>query len=578
MWGLLLEAVRVQDWQKHVAAAQAGDLTAFDRLVDRFRDMAVGYAYSRLRDFQLAEDVAQEAFVQAWRDLSRLREPGAFPAWFRRILFKYCDRLSRRKRLPTVPLDEAPEPRDRGDDPLERLDRERKRDDVLASLDSLPDHERTTLSLFYIDGYSMAEVGRFLDVPAVTVKSRLHSARRRLKEKMMGMVRDALKSHAPGREFNGRVRRVLADVPTVSFELHRTKKKDALRRCPESHPFPSCLRACLEYLGQGMGFTRIAAHGSEWRLDNAYVYLMGTTGAAFRLSWRPGWHMDNPELGHATEDPSAPYRLGLASLGWEYELAEKRGGAGEEALFRERIVASIRSHGRPVIAKGVVGPPVDCLITGYDESGDVLIGWSYFQGTKEFARDLRFEPDGCFRRRGWFADTERLIVLGERREAPPPRDAYRDALQLALRVARTPVTHGDRHNGIAAYRAWADAIQEDGELVGRKTAELRHRYHVHQDAVGTIAEGRWYAHNFLHSLLANAAAPEILGEAARCYNEQHTLMWKLWALVGGPGHADKKARLFADREIRRKTAALILEAQELDRQAAGHIEQALARW
>ena len=385
----------------------------------------------------------------------------------------------------------------------------------------------------------------------------------------MGMVRTTLMSRAPGEELNEKVRRVLAGVPAVSFELHKTEKKDGLRRCPESHPFPSCVRACLEYLGEDLGFSRINVHGQEWRLDTTYVHLMGTTGAAFQLSWKPGWHMDNPDLAHMSDDPLAPHRRALTSLGRDFEILEKGVAGDDEAHFRERIATSIRTRGCPVIAKGVLGPPVDCLITGFDEGGDVLIGWSYFQESKEFAAGVQFEPDGYFRRRGWFADTHRLILLGERHAAPPAREVYHDALQWALTVARTAVTGGDRHNGIAAYRAWADAIVEDSEFVGRGTADLRHRYHVHQDAVGTVAEGRWYAHNFLEKVLA---------EAARRYDQEHTLMWRLWALVGGPGASDKKARLFADPAIRRRTAEIILRAQEQDRLAADSIERALAVW
>jgi DNA-directed RNA polymerase specialized sigma24 family protein len=106
-------------WHELVRRAQQGDLGASDGLVSRFRDMAVGYSYSLLRDFHLAEDAAQEAI------------------------------------------------------------------------------------------YSMAEVGQFLDVPTATVKSRLHSARRRLKERTMGMVRTTLTSRAPGEELNEKVRRVM---------------------------------------------------------------------------------------------------------------------------------------------------------------------------------------------------------------------------------------------------------------------------------------------------------------------------------------------------------------------------------
>jgi hypothetical protein len=77
------ESEQLRVW---VARAQQGDPEAFGSIVRRFQDMAVGYAASRLGDFDLAEDAAQEAFLEAWRDLPRLREPAAFSSWLRRIV------------------------------------------------------------------------------------------------------------------------------------------------------------------------------------------------------------------------------------------------------------------------------------------------------------------------------------------------------------------------------------------------------------------------------------------------------------------------------------------------------------
>lgn len=66
--------------------------------------MAVGDSSTRLRDRQLAEDAAQEAFVTAYFAFASLREPAAFPGWFRRIVIKQIDRIQRKHR-PTVALD-----------------------------------------------------------------------------------------------------------------------------------------------------------------------------------------------------------------------------------------------------------------------------------------------------------------------------------------------------------------------------------------------------------------------------------------------------------------------------------------
>src|SRR5579872_358256 len=96
----------LQDW---ILRAQRGELEAYDRIVRQFQDMAVGYSYSVVRDFHWAEDAAQEAFIQAFLDLPTLENPHSFPGWFRKIIFKQCDRLTRRKRVPTVSLEAAQE-------------------------------------------------------------------------------------------------------------------------------------------------------------------------------------------------------------------------------------------------------------------------------------------------------------------------------------------------------------------------------------------------------------------------------------------------------------------------------------
>ena len=85
--------------------AQDGDVNAYGIIVQRFQDMAVGYGYAILGDFHLAEDVAQEAFVEAYQHITKVSSPFAFPGWLRKILFKHCDRYLRRRRLDTVSMD-----------------------------------------------------------------------------------------------------------------------------------------------------------------------------------------------------------------------------------------------------------------------------------------------------------------------------------------------------------------------------------------------------------------------------------------------------------------------------------------
>ena len=82
-----------------IERAQQGDVLAFNELVGQFQDLAVGTAYAWLGEIEAARDVSQEAFLEAHRALGQLREPAAFPGWFRRIVTKHCDRVTRRTTL-----------------------------------------------------------------------------------------------------------------------------------------------------------------------------------------------------------------------------------------------------------------------------------------------------------------------------------------------------------------------------------------------------------------------------------------------------------------------------------------------
>jgi RNA polymerase sigma-70 factor (ECF subfamily) len=160
----------VEHWGTAVACARPGDPAAFGQLVRRFQDMAVAYAYSMLGDFQLAEDAAQEAFVQADRDLPSLPVPRTFPSWLRTIVFRQSRRLVRRTQVLTVPYEQARDIASDEASPAAAAERPALHQRVLAAIQSLPEHEREVTALFYINGYSQAEVAQFLDVPVSTVE------------------------------------------------------------------------------------------------------------------------------------------------------------------------------------------------------------------------------------------------------------------------------------------------------------------------------------------------------------------------------------------------------------------------
>jgi RNA polymerase sigma factor (sigma-70 family) len=196
---------------------------AFGELVIRFQDMAFACAFAVLRDAYLAQDTAQEAFVVAWQKLAQLREPAAFPGWFKRIVLTQCARLTRCKRLQLVPLDAGADKST--DDPGPHASAERRDlvTKVLHAINALPENERLVTTLFYVDGYTQADIGEFLEVPVTTVNKRLYSARQRLKGSVVELFKGDLQQHRPSRntKFANEVNTKLRpfhdpDWPTVS--------------------------------------------------------------------------------------------------------------------------------------------------------------------------------------------------------------------------------------------------------------------------------------------------------------------------------------------------------------------------
>jgi RNA polymerase sigma-70 factor (ECF subfamily) len=178
-----------------VTRARLGDARAFDFLVRRFQNTAVAYARTLLHDPAAAEDAAQEAFVQAWRDLPSLTDAAAFGAWLRRLVFKFCDR-ARRSARPTLPLAETltlPDDQEPGW-VVERADEAAR---VRAAVDALPCPLREATLLYYLAGHDVKEIAAFLSLPPSTVKNRLHAARKRLRKELWTMAETVLEQEKP---------------------------------------------------------------------------------------------------------------------------------------------------------------------------------------------------------------------------------------------------------------------------------------------------------------------------------------------------------------------------------------------
>lgn len=323
-------------------------------------------------------------------------------------------------------------------------------------------------------------------------------------------------------------------------------------------PFALCLKSCTDFL----------------RESYSYNYILGTSGACFRMSWNyREWDEGNMDLARLGPEP---FRHALRAVALKHRFLVKPalwpGVQGDDiqvmddsdrtkALWRDEIVKSLRA-GMPVLAFGVVGPPEVSLIAGYDESGEVLIGWAAMYDAPP--RDRR-EPNGMYRKAGWFAEMWGIILLDRAEVKPDPDRVCDEALRWAHAVSELPKSRTHCF-GRAAFKGWAGGMLKDADFPEEDAATIQKRRNTVWDGLIMLAE-RSAAAEFLETLAERR--PDVaqhLTEAARLFREESRL--PVAQALGGPA---LPLPSFAEPTARRAAIDQILSAGEKDAEAARHL-------
>lgn len=163
-----------------VRRMQQGDMQAFDALYERYRDDAYRLACLITGSRTDGEDLAQEAFVACAQSIGSLRDGSKFRPWLLRTLsrsaWKYCRKAKRE-----TPVSEFFEG-ETGESALSAVLRTDEQRRLYAALDTLDEKRRVTVVLYYFDDRSVKEIAQATGVTEGTVKSRLFSARRHLRQ------------------------------------------------------------------------------------------------------------------------------------------------------------------------------------------------------------------------------------------------------------------------------------------------------------------------------------------------------------------------------------------------------------
>ncbi len=210
----------------------AGDRAAFATIVKRYQSLVCSITYSATGSFSLSEDLAQETFLAAWRQLSELREPTRLRSWLcgitRFLVGKEYRRQGREPLHAAESLDAIKEPHSLEASPaLQAVSREEETI-LWRALERIPDTYREPLILFYREEKSIERVAADLELSEDAVKQRLSRGRKLLHEEVIAFVEGTLSRTAPGQDFSNAVLAILPVIPAATAGAGMAGKGAAL--------------------------------------------------------------------------------------------------------------------------------------------------------------------------------------------------------------------------------------------------------------------------------------------------------------------------------------------------------------
>jgi RNA polymerase sigma factor (sigma-70 family) len=188
-----------------VAQTLTGSREAFAKIVTRYQSLICALSYSATGDLKQSEDLAQETFLTAWKELGKLREPAKLRSWLCRISRNHTyDALKQRGHEPSHGAESldvaaespAPEPL-----PAEQAMTHEEQAILWRSIERIPEIYREALVLYYREHQSLETVAQNLDLTEDAVKQRLSRGRKLLQDQVLSFVEGALGRTNPGQAF-----------------------------------------------------------------------------------------------------------------------------------------------------------------------------------------------------------------------------------------------------------------------------------------------------------------------------------------------------------------------------------------
>ena len=280
----------------------SGDKDAFEPLVEQHKGTVYALVVGKTGDFASAEDIVQETFVEAFRQLKSLKDPAKFRAWVRGIAMNLSNEWIR-KRKRNVPIDDLDDSKEANIHsevlpesfvrlpaaPDSDFEKEEMRNYVLQAVERLSGKYREVVLLHYMEGLKYREIAEMLDVPESTVLGRLQVGRDQLREELLPIIEETLKEQQPTPELT---RKVMAALPPMLLLTPNSIWASAKRFFGRSPYWRTGGILTAAVVGTGIyysGFVAIVQWDNETRTDSQ----PGATAAPMAIEIEEG-DVSNP--------------------------------------------------------------------------------------------------------------------------------------------------------------------------------------------------------------------------------------------------------------------------------------------
>lgn len=313
----------------------------------------------------------------------------------------------------------------------------------------------------------------------------------------------------------------------------------------ENYMFPSCMGSVMGALKE--------------KSEMDFLYFAGVTGDLFSQIWiEPKWQY-NDSYSNVCKETQLPIKAAFDSCGYSYEYFYKDDIIRMKRECIQKIVDSI-DKGLPVLTYGIVGPPVCSIICGYDENGEVLIGWSQF--TDERKEDIPTDlviSENYFSKKNGLDRSEALIFFKRKDKIPDIAESIRLSI-LNIPVLASLTSNDNIYFGKNAFEQWAESLLCDEYF--KNEDMLANPLDTYGSCVVSVGTNMYYIQEYLNRASKFCPDMQIMIESLKqAYKKEDEALQRLVEFQGGYFfEANRKALL--NKDFRIELAGLVREVEQ----------------